>query len=92
MACKKNHTDVQYIMSKLPPDQGGIGRHKCAACAYEEGKRLGRQLANSFDIGQIIDSLEESQAQEQRHKSPHAAFARGYYNGVCEAYGVPGID
>lgn len=92
MACKKNHSLVQQIMSKLPYDQGGIGRHKCAACAYEEGYRLGLQLASSFDIGQIIDSLEESQAQEQRHKSPHAAFARGYYNGVCSAYGEQGID
>ncbi len=33
MACKKNHSLVQQIMSNLPYDQGGIGRHKCAACA-----------------------------------------------------------
>lgn len=86
MACKKDHTTVQGKMKKLPIDQGGRGRHKCAACAYEEGRRLGLQLAESFDIGQIIDSLEESQAKEQRHKSPHAAFAQGYYDGVCQAY------
>lgn len=92
MACKKDHSSVQDIMSKLPDDQGGRGRHKCAACAYKEGLRLGQQLDTDFDVGTIIDSLEESQAKEQRHKSPHAAFARGYYNGVCAAYGVPGID
>lgn len=92
MACKKDHSSVQKIMRKLPVDQGGRGRHKCAACAYEEGFRLGQQLAESFDVGQIIDELEESQAKEQRHKSPHAAFARGYYNGVCAAYGELGID
>lgn len=92
MACKKNHSLVQEIMSKIPIDQGGRGRHKCAACAYEEGFRLGQLLEETFDIGQIIDGLEDSQAKEQRHKSPHAAFARGYYNGVCAAYGKPGID
>lgn len=88
MACKKDHSRVQEIMSNLPDDQGGRGRHKCAACAYDEGFRLGLQLAESFDIGQIIDGLEESQAKEQRHKSPHAAFAQGYYDGVCKAYGI----
>lgn len=91
MACKKDHFSVQDIMKKLPIDQGGIGRHKCAACAYEEGFRLGQQL-EKFDIEQILDGLEESQAKEQRHKSAHAAFARGYYNGVCDFYGEPGID
>lgn len=88
MACRKDHSLVQGIMSNLPDDQGGRGRHKCAACAYEEGYRLGQQLAESFDIGQMLDGLEESQAKEQRHKSPHAAFAQGYYDGVCNAYGI----
>ncbi len=37
MACKKDHTAIQGIMSVMPTDQGGIGRHKCAAFAYEQG-------------------------------------------------------
>lgn len=86
MACNKNHSAIQGIMAKLPIDQGGKGRHKCAACAYEQGYNLGRQMSEQFDIGQIIDGLDESQAQNQRHKSPHAAFALGYYNGVKDAY------
>jgi hypothetical protein len=37
MICKKNHPNIQTIMKKLPIDQGGKGRHKCSACAYEIG-------------------------------------------------------
>lgn len=86
MACNKNHSAIQGIMAQLPYDQGGRGRHKCAACAYEIGYKLGLQMSEDFNIGNILDSLEESQAQNQRHKSPHAAFALGYYNGVSDAY------
>lgn len=32
-------------MVTLPTDQGGRGRHKCAACAYERGRELGRNLS-----------------------------------------------
>lgn len=86
MACNKDHSNIQGIMANLPVDQGGRGRHKCAACAYEYGRELGRNMTEHFDIGQILDSLEDSQAQNQRHKSPHAAFAQGYLDGIREAY------
>lgn len=43
-------------------------------------------MAENFSISNILDSLEESQAGSQRHKSPHAAFALGYLNGVKDAY------
>lgn len=88
MACTKDHSAIQGIMANLPLDQGGRGRHKCAACAYEIGRELGHNLSEHFDIGAIIDSLPDSQAQEQRHKSPHAAFAQGYLDGVRDAYGI----
>ncbi len=84
MACNRNHTNVQNIMANLPFDQGGRGRHKCAACAYEQGYQLG--FPENFNIGDIIDNLDYSQAQNQRHKSPHAAFALGFLNGVIDAY------
>lgn len=86
MACKKDHSNIQDIMAKLPVDQGGRGRHKCAACAYEKGYALGLQMAEDFCIADVLDQLEDSQAQQQRHKSPHAAFAQGYFDGVNEAY------
>ncbi len=86
MACSIDHKRIQEIMSELPIDQGGIGRHKCAACAYEEGFRRGVNGEDDFNIHEIINDLEESQAQNQRHKSPHAAFAKGYYDGINEYY------
>ena len=83
MACKKDHSELSDIMSNLPYDQGGVGRHKCAACAYRKGFDAGVHLIEKLDINEILSSLEDSQAGSQRHKSPHAAYALGYYDGVC---------
>ena len=82
MACSKNHSNLESIMLSLPTDQGGVGRHKCAACAYEAGYHAGYNLDGTLRINDVLMNLEESQAGAQRHKSPHAAFALGYYNGV----------
>lgn len=84
MACEKNHHNLEQIMLSLPTDQGGVGRHKCAACAYEVGYKAGFDLNGSLSIDSVLSELEESQAGAQRHKSPHAAYALGYYNGVCD--------
>jgi len=35
-----------------------------------------------------LDSLDESQASIVRHKSPHAAFAQGYQDGVHASYNI----
>lgn len=82
MACKKDHSEIQRIMNTLPIDQGGVGRHKCAACAYEAGYDAGYNLNGSLNVDMVLSNLEESQAKAQRHKSPHVAFALGYYHGV----------
>ena len=37
MVCNKNHLVLSDVMNSIPTDQGGVGRHKCAACAYEAG-------------------------------------------------------
>ena len=37
MACKKNHSIADEHMRNIPIDQGGVGRHKCASCAYDKG-------------------------------------------------------
>ncbi|MGI5868631.1 MAG: hypothetical protein ACOX9C_04175 [Kiritimatiellia bacterium] len=52
----------------------------------KEGFRRGQNLEERLDIGEVLDRLDESQAKEQRHKSPHAAFARGYEDGVKDYY------
>lgn len=82
MACKENHESVQIFMKELPLDQGREGRHKCAACAYEQGFKDGSNLVTKIDLENLFNNLEESQAKNQRHKSPHAAYAKGYLDGV----------
>jgi len=68
----------------LPDHQGGPGRHKCAACAYEEGYKRG--FSRSIDFTIDLDSLPESQAGYVRHKCPHAAFAIGYQQGISDSF------
>lgn len=86
MACNKDHSDIQSIMSSLPFDQGGIGRHKCAACAYKQGYQDGINHKEMIDLESILSNLEDSQAKEQRHKSPHAGYVKGYYDGIADSY------
>ncbi len=86
MACTKDHSRIQTIMRQLPYDQGGWGRHKCAACAYERGYQDGLHRVENINLTQILQELEESQAAAQRHKSPHAAYVKGYYDGIVESY------
>lgn len=86
MACKKDHSQIQEKMENLPIDQGRKGRHKCAACAYEQGFIDGSNLVEQINLGTLFNSLEDSQAKAQRHKSPHAAYVQGYYDGVNEYY------
>lgn len=75
-------------MESLPVDQGGIGRHKCAACAYEKGYQDGFAHVEQIDLKQILENLEDSQASAQRHKSPHAAYVKGYYDGIKNSYQI----
>lgn len=86
MACEKDHFVIQIIMASLPMEQGDKGRHKCAACAYDLGFNAGYKLDEQIDLSNLLNSLEESLAQEQRHKSPHAAYAKGYLDGVNQYY------
>lgn len=83
MACKKDHRYLA-MFDNFPFDQGGLGRHKCAGCAYELGLKDGEIRKEHIHID--LDSLPESQAGTIRHKSPHAAYARGYYDGVVKSY------
>ena len=55
-------------MGKLPTDQGGVGRHKCAACAYEAGYAAGYRLDGSLSIDKVLANLDESQARPKGTK------------------------
>jgi len=82
--CTLNHR-YENKFESLPHDQGGDGRHRCAGCAYEEGFRAGK--LRQENVSMSLDDLPESQAGTVRHKSPHAAWALGYLDGVWDSYG-----
>jgi len=81
--CKESHR-YEDRFGTLPDDQGGLGRHRCAACAYDRGFQDG--LVRKEVLNLDLDSLPESQAGTVRHKSPHAAYALGYLHGVSKSY------
>ncbi len=83
ITCKKLHRNSDSFL-ELPHDQGGVGRHKCAGCAYDRGYESGKKREETIKMD--LDSLPDSQAGSVRHKSPHAAFAQGYHDGVKESY------
>ena len=85
MICNKQHRH-DPIFTELPEDQGGIGRHHCAGCAYDKGYADGLDRKEFFDLD--LDSLPISQAGTVRHKSPHAAYAEGYLTGIMESYNI----
>lgn len=82
--CKKPHR-YDPSFDDLPEDQTeSRGRHTCAACAYEMGFEAGvsQDLVPAF----YFELLPTSQAGTVRHKSPLAAWALGYRDGVQESY------
>lgn len=54
MACNKNHLVLSDVMNSIPADQGGVGRHKCAACAYEASYKAGYNLNGNLNINSIL--------------------------------------
>ncbi|WPU30323.1 hypothetical protein SIO17_14530 [Pseudoalteromonas piscicida] len=84
MTCQKKHR-YDSSFENLPSDQSQFnGRHKCAGCAYDEGRTLGLARAKSLNIN--YNNLPDSQAGTVRHKSVQAAFAQGYLDGVLASY------
>ena len=82
MNCDKDHSNRKELLDSLPICQGGLGRHKCAGCAYEKGLEDGRNKKMVININVILGNLPESQALPQRHKDPHIAYIEGYLDGL----------
>lgn len=85
-ACKQDHRYSDKL-AVLPVDQGGTGRHICAGCAYDAGREAGRERRDTVNVD--LSGLPQSQAGTVRHRSPHAAWALGYLDGVRESYALP---
>lgn len=86
MNCEKKHSLAQSIANKTPRDQGGKGRHKCAACAYEKGYQDGISWKMQMDIEQVLEQLPYNQGGTGRHRSPYVAYVLGYTDGVLDSY------
>lgn len=82
MACDRSHIESDQVIASLPISQGGPGRHKCAACAYEKGLDNGLKRDVTFDISGFIDRLEYSQKGARRHKDPLEAYTLGFFHGL----------
>ena len=53
MACNKNHDSTDNIVKDLPTGQEGVGRHKCASCAYEIGYEHGFQKTENINVANV---------------------------------------
>lgn len=77
--CNKDHRNIKAF-DKLPDSQGGLGRHKCAGCAYEKGAQDALDGKNFVEGDEsVLDDLPESQASYVRHKDAMAAYKAGYF-------------
>ena len=52
----------------------------------EKGYQDGLNHIEQIDLEKIMKELDHSQAGAQRHKSPQAAYAKGYYDGITDSY------
>lgn len=44
-SCKHDNKAPVDLLESLPPSQAGLGRHKCAVCAYDAGFEAGLREA-----------------------------------------------
>ncbi|MDE8035693.1 hypothetical protein OQ257_11055 [Actinobacillus equuli subsp. equuli] len=83
MAYKENTCNKQHRYDErfnaLPDNQGGSGRHLCAGCAYDEGKKDGK-IGKQRKIEDL--NLLPSQAGTVRHKDVQSAYDLGYKDGI----------
>lgn len=74
--CDNDHR-YDEVFSSLADYQGGPGRHKCAGCADERGRRRARAGLPKEDEG-VLELLPNSQAAMVRHKDAYQAYCNAY--------------
>jgi len=82
MTCTLAHERTDLIIQGLPKGQGGIGRHKCVSCVYEQGLQNGKDKVLNFDLGNFILNLSNSQKGPRRHKNALEAYSLGFIHGL----------
>jgi hypothetical protein len=61
--CKHGSEAPQDVLDRLPYSQAGLGHHKCAICAFEEGFTKGRAEGSDAALDEIealLNTLRES--------------------------------
>lgn len=89
--CNKRHTKTASVMYRVPHGQHGVGRHKCAACAYEKGLEHGQSPEPNFDLETYLAELPESQRDTWRHKDTAKAYELGVLHGKNKSHVINGI-
>lgn len=64
--CDHGNSAPPEVIRDLPVSQSGAGRHRCAVCAYEEGRKAG------FEAG-----IDETSFEEGRKVGYQAGLAAG---------------
>ena len=89
--CHKKHCDKSMpdsLIESLPECQGGVGRHKCVICAYNEGLAVKNKEAKHAGIEatcphevpaprDMLKGLPASQGGKGRHKCANTAYRLG---------------
>jgi len=96
--CQHGHSAPAAILRELPDSQAGLGRHKCAACAYSLGVVGNEDTSGPWSECQhdqrapeaMMARLPDSQAGAGRHKCPVCAYAQG--RGAAEGLFPDEID
>lgn len=86
--CRHGESAPTEMLVALPSSQGGLGRHKCAVCAFQQGKSETR--SRLIELGRLTDcdhgsvaptsilkSLRDSQGGSGRHKCVVCAYQQG---------------
>ena len=97
--CKHDYTAPSEKLTTLPYYQGGLGRHRCATCAYVLG--LSRASSNSIWFAcehgnaappELFDCIDDSQGGPGRHKCVTCAYAAGLEENASDASEEPTPD
>lgn len=91
--CDMGAEAPEDVLDELDSAQEGLGRHRCAICAYARGRRDALALRPLAQDGQrcqhgaiapnnLFEELHENQGGRARHKCVCCAYRDGYASGI----------
>ena len=89
--CPHGSSMPDELISRLEDSQAGLGRHRCAICAYQSGVAYTGQQTEmeqcdhgNFAPADILSDLPEYQGGPTRHKCVACAFIDGVAQGAAD--------